>query len=135
MKLDPIYQAELEEMFKNPLHRGNIASPTVLVSEQNPLCGDNIKLQLQVENGVVQEAKFEGSACAVSIIASEKLLSFIEGKTVAEAESLTQNDLLRILGVDVSMSRIKCATLVLTALKKALADLQKKTGKVKIKGI
>ncbi len=124
MKLDPIYQAELEEIFKNPRHKGNIVNPSFLASEQNPLCGDSIRLQLRVENGIIQEARFDGSACAVSIIASEKLLSFIEGKSVAEAKSLTQDDLLQILGVDVSMSRIKCATLVLTALKNALGSLQ-----------
>jgi len=124
MKLDPIYQAELEEIFKNPRHKGNIVNPSILASEQNPLCGDSIRLQLRVENGIIQEARFDGSACAVSIIASEKLLSFIEGKSVAEAKSLTQDDLLQILGVDVSMSRIKCATLVLTALKNALTSLQ-----------
>jgi nitrogen fixation NifU-like protein len=121
--MDSIYQEELKELYKNPKHKGQITDATAQQQEQNPLCGDNINLQLRIKNGVIEEAKFDGAACAVSILSSEKLLAYIEGKSVKEAKALTQEKLLEILGIDVSMSRIRCATLVLTALKKALENL------------
>ncbi len=121
--MDQIYQEELKELYKNPKHKGQIPDATAKIHEQNPICGDNINLQLKVENGIVKEAKFEGSACAVSILSSEKLLSYIEGKSVEEVKKITQEKLLEILKIDVSMSRIRCATLVLTALQKALEGL------------
>ncbi|MBP8960964.1 iron-sulfur cluster assembly scaffold protein [Patescibacteria group bacterium] len=121
--MDPIYQEELKELYKNPKHKGHIANATSKVQEQNPICGDNINLQLKIEDGVIKEAKFDGAACAISILSSEKLLSFIEGKTVAEARKITQKQLLEILGINVSMGRIKCATLALKALQKALINV------------
>ena len=121
--MDPIYQEQLKELYKNPKHKGHIANATSKVQEQNPICGDNINLQLKIEDGVIKEAKFDGAACAISILSSEKLLSFIEGKTVAEARKITQGQLLEILGIYVSMGRIKCATLALKALQKALINV------------
>lgn len=118
--MDNIYREELMEIYKNPKHRGNLDSPSAKTFAENPICGDEIQLQLKIEKGTIKKARFEGAACAVSIISSEKLLSFIEGKTIQEAKNLTQKDLLKILDINVSMSRLRCATLVLTALKEAL---------------
>jgi nitrogen fixation NifU-like protein len=118
--MDNIYREELMEIYKNPKHRGNLDSPSAKTFAENPICGDEIQLQLKIEKGIIKKARFEGAACAVSIISSEKLLSFIEGKTIQEAKNLTQKDLLKILDINVSMSRLRCATLVLTALKEAL---------------
>ncbi|HDQ88828.1 MAG TPA: iron-sulfur cluster assembly scaffold protein [candidate division WWE3 bacterium] len=122
--MDPIYQEELKEIYKNPKHKGHIADATSQIQEQNPLCGDNINLQLKIEGNIIKEAKFEGAACAVSILSSEKLLTYIEGKSVKEISEMTQKRLLEILGIDISMSRIRCATLVFTALKKALENYE-----------
>ena len=121
--MDQIYQEELKEIYKNPKHKGKIYDATARIQEQNPICGDNINLQLKVENGIIKEAKFDGSACAVSVLSSEKLLDYIEGKSVEEAKKINQEKLLEILKIDVSMSRIRCATLVLKALQKALSGL------------
>jgi len=118
--MDQIYKEELMEIFKNPKHRGDLENSTVSSTGNNPLCGDKIKLKLKIMKGVVEKARFEGAACAVSIISSEKLLGFIEGKSVEEVKKLRQEDLLKILNISVSMTRIKCATLVLSALKEAL---------------
>lgn len=122
---DSVYQEELMELYKNPKHKGVMEKPSAKSSELNPICGDEIHLQLKISDNVIEEAKFSGASCAVSTISTEKLLDFIEGKDIEEAKSLTQKDLLEILDIDVSMSRIRCATLVLTALKKALENYRK----------
>ncbi len=124
--MDQIYQEELMEIFKNPAHKGLISDANAQTSERNPSCGDNISLQLKIANGIVEKAAFDGSSCAVSTISAEKLLSYIEGKSVKEVKALRQEDLLQILGITVSMTRIKCATLVLTGLKRALDNYESK---------
>ena len=118
--MDQIYKEELMEIFKNPKHKGVLGDANVSSTGNNPLCGDKINLKLKITENIIEKARFEGSACAVSVISSEKLLSFVEGKSVEEAAELTQEDLLKILDINVSMTRIKCATLVLKALKEAL---------------
>ncbi len=122
--MDGVYREELMEVFRSPKHKGNITDPTASTEEKNPICGDEINLQLKIENDIIKEAKFKGAACAVSVISSEKLLDFIEGKSVKEAKNITQETLLEILDINVSMSRLRCATLVLTALKNAIKNLE-----------
>lgn len=122
----PIYREEYMDIYKNPRHKGKIPHPSARFEAKNPICGDEISLNLKIEKGIIKKARFEGSACAVSVISSEKLLDFIEGKTVEEAKDLTQEDLLKILDITVSMGRINCATLVLTALKNALKGVESK---------
>ena len=118
--MDQLYKEELMEIFKNPKQKGMLEDANVSGTGNNPFCGDKIKLELKITNGIIEKARFDGSACAVSVISSEKLLSFVEGKSVGEVSKLTQEDLLKILDINVSMTRIKCATLVLSALREAL---------------
>lgn len=115
-----IYREELMDIVKNPVNRGNMDDPSVDVNKKNPLCGDEIHLQLKFENGVVKEAKFDGTACAVSIIASEMLTDLVIGKSVEELKALTKEVFLEKIGLNLSTSRVKCATLVLDALQGAL---------------
>ncbi len=122
--MNQLYRDELMEIYKNPKHKGDLPEADTETYEKNPICGDEIKLKVKLENGVIQKAMFEGSACAVSIISAEKLLDHIEGMKLKDALELTQEDLLEILNIDVSMSRLRCATLVLKALHKALLKVK-----------
>jgi nitrogen fixation NifU-like protein len=117
---DSLYREELMEIYKNSKNRGSLRSPSVSVSEKNPMCGDELTVQLNVENGVITEAKFDGMACAVSIISSEIFLNSLEGKSLEYAESLTKDELLEMVGLNLTTSRIKCASLVLEATKNAI---------------
>jgi nitrogen fixation protein NifU and related proteins len=117
---DSLYKEELMDIYKNPPNKGAMSDPTTSAVKNNPVCGDEITLQLKLEGGKISDAKFDGSACAVSVIASSLLTEHLIGKTVAEAKSLTKEDLLKLIGLNLSTSRVKCATLVLSALKSAL---------------
>ena len=118
--MDNIYREELMEIYKNPPHRGKIQKPTVVVSKSNPLCGDEVTLQLDISNGAIRDAKFDGSACTVSIISSAFLTDALIGKSVSEAQKISEDDLLKLIGLNLTTSRVQCATLVLDALKNAL---------------
>jgi nitrogen fixation NifU-like protein len=123
--MDDLYREELMDVYKHPQNRGYIRDPSVEVFEKNPMCGDELTLQLKLQNDVIEEAKFYGNACVVSVVASEFLTEKLIGLTVDEASKLTKDDLLQMLNLNLTTSRIKCATLSLTALKKALAKYSK----------
>jgi nitrogen fixation protein NifU and related proteins len=120
-----LYRDELMEIYKDPQHKGKVDNPSVEAFGKNPMCGDEITLQLKIEDNVIKDAKFFGSACVVSVIASELLTEELIGLSVAEAAKLDKDDLLGMLSLNLTTSRVKCATLVLTALKQALANYER----------
>jgi len=123
---DTLYREELMEVYKNPKNRGKLQDPSVEVIEKNPVCGDELVLQLNVKEGIITEAKFEGMACAVSIISSNYLVESLIGKTLEAAKKITKDDLLAKIGMNLTTSRVACATLILTALKNALSKYEQK---------
>jgi nitrogen fixation protein NifU and related proteins len=115
-----IYREELMDIYKNPPHKGKIDKPTVASEKNNPMCGDEIHLQLQINNGIVEDAKFDGSACAVSVISASMLTDMIIGKSIVELQKLTKEELLNTLDLNLTTSRVKCATLAFNALRDIL---------------
>ena len=97
--MDDLYQEELMEIYKNPTHRGSMPNSAVHTYEKNPMCGDEITLHLDVQDGVIKDAKFEGSACAVSVISSELLLEHIIGMSVIETAKISKDELIKLLNL------------------------------------
>jgi len=119
------YQEELMDIYKNPHNKGKLNKPSVSVSKQNPMCGDEIKLDLNIKNGIVEDAKFEGSACSVSVISSSILTDYLIGKKIEEVKKLTKEDLLKLINLNLTTSRVACATLILSALEEGLKNYTK----------
>ncbi len=121
--MEPLVIEELRELYKNPPHRKRIHKATIQGQGVNPSCGDTLQLDLEVQNGTIVEAGFQGDACAISILGAERLLEALEGKTLEEAKNLTEYDLLKLLGFDVGTGRLKCATLALRTLRELIKDV------------
>ena len=121
---DNFYREQLMEIYKNPTHLGTLTKPTVQVHEVNPMCGDEITLHLNIKDDKIIDAKFAGAACAVSIVSSELLLEDIKGKTLEEAKQLTKEELLKLIGITLTTSRVRCATLSLEALTNAIRNYE-----------
>lgn len=117
---DDILKEELMDMYRNPSKKGHLKDVSVEVSQKNPMCGDDVHLQLKIEDGKISDAAFDGSACSVSVISSEVLLDNITGKTLEEVKKITKDDLLKMVGLNLTTSRVACATLTLTALEHAI---------------
>lgn len=115
-----LYREALIEHYKNSTHRGKLANATKTIKEANPLCGDMLELDLLIEDGVIKDAKFDGQGCAISIASTSMLIDKIIGKPVAEVKKLSKEDLLKEVNPNLTLSRIKCATLGFNALTKAL---------------
>ena len=104
-----------------PRYYGTLEKPDVHAEDSNPLCGDKLRMDLQVEENRVTEVRFMGKGCAISQSAASMLSEMIEGKTVAEVRALGKEDVLDALGVPISPARTKCAFLSLRVLHRGLA--------------
>jgi nitrogen fixation protein NifU and related proteins len=125
--MDQLYREELMDLYKHPPNRGKMDDPTVSTTKKNPVCGDLIDLQLKVDDrGKITAAKFDGMACSVTVISSAMLTEALKGKTVAEAKAITKEKLLGDLNLNLTTSRVKCATLPLVALEDLLEEYGKK---------
>lgn len=112
---------KLMEHFDTPHHRGVLHDADVVLEGGNPSCGDVVTIYLKVdEHDRAVQVQFEGEGCTISQAASSILMDRVQGKTLAEIESLDYNDLIDELGRDVVMTRVRCATLSLTTLKGAV---------------
>jgi nitrogen fixation protein NifU and related proteins len=111
----------IEEAYRRPRHRGFVPNYTHQYEDENPLCGDVIRVQLRVENGQVTEAKFDGRGCAISQASAELLLNRIAGVPVGDVLRLGKDEMLEELELpEIAPARLKCALLPLGAVKRAL---------------
>ncbi|MDE0010779.1 MAG: SUF system NifU family Fe-S cluster assembly protein [Candidatus Poribacteria bacterium] len=113
-----IYQEELLDHYENPSNYGTLPNPDISHEEDNPLCGDRIRIDLMVdENDTITEVRFSGHGCTISQAAASMLTEEIEGKTLAEAKQLSKDDILDMIGIPLGPVRLKCALLALKVLK------------------
>ena len=121
--MDDLYRDYILEHYRRPHNFGVIDAPTASFEGSNPLCGDRITMQLGVRDGVVERVGFTGRGCAISQASASLLTDEIKGKPVADVAAFRVDDLLYLLGIDISPARLKCAMLSHETLQKALASL------------
>jgi nitrogen fixation protein NifU and related proteins len=117
---EEIYKENIIDHYKQPRNKRELAKFTTKQQGFNPLCGDDITLFLKIINGKIASASFIGDGCAISQAATSMLTEQVTGITLNQAKTLSQDDVLEILGIPISHTRIKCATLALKALAKSL---------------
>ena len=121
-----IYAEEIISHYEHPHNKGKIAKASIDFHEYNPTCGDDITVYLDIKDGKVKDVKFEGTGCAISMASASMLTDDIKGKTVDGVEKLGFKELVELIGIDPGPARLKCATLSLKAIKKALFLYQHK---------
>lgn len=124
--MDDLYRSELMEIYKDPTHQGHCDSPSIELKKHNAFCGDEVHLSLKIKNNLIEDAKFTGPMCFVSIIGADFLLEEIIGKTIEEAKKIDQKKMLKLIDLNLSTSRIACATLTLKALHEAIDEYEQK---------
>jgi nitrogen fixation NifU-like protein len=125
--MDDLYRDYILEHYRRPHNFGVIADPSASHEGANPLCGDRITMMLGVRDGVVERVGFTGRGCAISQASASLLTDEIKGKPIAEVAALSGDDVLELLGIDISPARLKCAMLSLDTLQQALGDLDATT--------
>ena len=128
---DYLYSDFILDHYESPYHRGHAEHPTIAHEDKNPLCGDEVRLELVVDDGRVKEAWFDGHGCAISQAASSILAEEIEGKSLEELKEFQASQMLDLLRVRLTASRQKCGLLCFKILKTMIYTLdEQKAGGV-----
>ncbi|MDR6999562.1 Fe-S cluster assembly sulfur transfer protein SufU [Neobacillus niacini] len=140
LDLDALYRRVIMDHYKKPRNRGILEDGSHTINMNNPTCGDRIQLTFKVVNGIVEDARFEGEGCSISMSSASMMTQAIKGKKVEEALKLSKifsdmmqgkevddddvdlGDIEALQGVSKFPARIKCATLAWKAMEKGLKE-------------
>jgi len=117
---DDIYREIILDHSRNPRNKGTLDPSDYSYEDVNPLCGDEIRIDVRVKDDAIDEIAFSGRGCAVSQASTSILMEMVEGKSLDEVKAITKDDLLEEIGIPVSPARLKCALLGLKVLKAGL---------------
>lgn len=136
--LDQLYRSVIMDHYKNPRNKGSLDENSVTIDMNNPTCGDRIHLTLKLTDGVVEDAKFDGEGCSISMSSASMMTQIVKGKKLDEAlelatifskmmlgedfddEKFDLGDVEALQGVAKFPARIKCATLAWKAMEKGV---------------
>ena len=141
--LDQLYRSVIMDHYKNPRNKGALEENSVTIDMNNPTCGDRIHLTLKLNDGVVEDAKFDGEGCSISMSSASMMTQIVKGKKLDEALELAEifskmmlgedfddekydlGDVEALQGVAKFPARIKCATLAWKAMEKGVNNEMK----------
>lgn len=116
--MDDLYRELIIEHYKNPGFRGELDPHDYSYEDENPVCGDHIRIDLRVdESGKITEALFSGQGCAISQASADLLIESVIGKNIEDVKNLSKQDILDMLGIELGAVRLKCALLPLKVIK------------------
>ena len=110
--MEDLYRDNIIDHYQNPRNYGTLEHPDISYEDSNPVCGDEIRMDLKVQDGRVIDARFSGHGCSISQASAS-----IIGKTLEEVKQIDKQYLLDLLGIPLGPVRLKCALLSLKVLK------------------
>lgn len=140
--LESLYRSVIMDHYKHPRNKGILESGTLSIDMNNPTCGDEIQLNLEVADGIIKDVKFNGHGCSISMASASMMTEAVKGEPVERALEMSDEFSKMMLGEDYTIdddmgdaealsgvsqfpARIKCATLSWKALEKGFKDAHK----------
>jgi len=117
-----LFRAIVLEHFRHPRNRGPLESRNAEADGANPLCGDRIRVQLRIDDGVVADARFTADACALCIASASLLTEHVRGLRLSDLGTISDSTISTWLEGDPPAARRKCALLPLDTLNRAVAS-------------
>lgn len=115
--MEDLYRDNIIDHYQNPRNYGTLEHPDISYEDSNPVCGDELRIDLQVKDGKVVDARFSGHGCSISQASASMLTEEIIGKSLEEVKQIDKQYLLDMLGIPLGPVRLKCALLSLKVLK------------------
>ena len=117
--MDDFYRDYILDHYRNPRNFGTLERSDVEAEDLNPLCGDQIRMQLKLADGVIEDVRFSGRGCAISQASASMLTEMVKGMKLSDVARLSKEAVLENVGIGISATRMKCAMLGLRVLKSA----------------
>jgi len=117
--VDDFYRDYILDHYRHPRNFGRLERADAEAEDLNPLCGDQIRMELKVDDGLVSDVRFSGKGCAISQASASMLTERIKGMKLADVAKLSKDAVLEDVGIGISPTRMKCAMLGLRVLKSA----------------
>jgi len=130
-----LYKQLIIDNYKSPKNFVGVENKEYVNKVENASCGDVITVGIDVDKkGKIKSVAFDGSGCAISIAAASILLDSVKGKDISEIKKIEAADVLKMVGMEASSGRVKCALLGYEGLKNLIKDIQIADVKKAIKG-
>ncbi|MGD2105322.1 MAG: SUF system NifU family Fe-S cluster assembly protein [Anaerolineae bacterium] len=117
-----LYRENILDHYGNPRNEGVLEDPDISFERDNPVCGDVVRIDIKLENGRVNQASFTGQGCVISMASASMFTEEIQGKTLDELKAMDDEDMFRMLGVELGPSRANCGVLPLRVVQGGLAE-------------
>jgi len=117
--VDDFYRDYILDHYRHPRNFGHLERVDVQAEDLNPLCGDQIRMELELDDGIVKDVRFSGKGCAISQASASMLTERVKGMRLADIAKLSKDAVLEDVGIGISPTRMKCAMLGLRVLKSA----------------
>jgi nitrogen fixation protein NifU and related proteins len=115
--VEDLYRDNIIDHYQNPRNYGTLEHPDISCEDSNPVCGDELRMDLQIQDGRVVDARFSGHGCSISQASASMLTEEIIGKSLEDVKQIDKQYLLDLLGIPLGPVRLKCALLSLKVLK------------------
>ena len=120
MSIKNLYQGDILDHYENPKNRGLLTKFDFISPMYNPSCGDSVTMSGLIKDQIIEKVTFEGKGCVLSLAMASKLTEFAIGKSLQEIQSLDEQVVFDLLGMQLGPKRMQCGLLPLQALQKGV---------------
>lgn len=120
-----LYKEILMDHYQNPRNRGRIDNPDFATAQYNPSCGDSVSFEGVIKDDILKSLSFEGKGCVISQATASMFTEYFVGKNIDDILKVEEQEILKIIGVQLGPTRTRCALLSLIALQDGILEYKK----------